>query len=491
MTSSTILSEKTLLHSLEVSQLLETESETQVWFTHLNLNDFPANDFPDSGQIADFLFSKITFPEIHLFLLLIERKRIEPWTEKSEPVFFQELIEITHKKAKSNQQKTSRKMRGCVWKNLLYIETLQEIFKLNPDSQLDAVAKNRNAVIVYPDLPLCLKVLKIQKPWGYESWYTGVEKRGVALVKDNYGKTELPYALNMFKQQMLADYSESLILLKTLNPVADDVIGDLYYEMHEEKWEVYVVTEIDKTAWPTGTGIIKAGLNPKKIEEYKDTYGKEWAEILLDDFREAIGDYEIIRRQIDDLTGEISEELLIQELELRHKASNFVGNCPVKIGDIVRFPVFQMHSLQHGIRVVEFQTPHYERLIVMFTQKVLTQNHWDTEDALKKMLMEVYERPQLEILQKSSGLLVERFVDFPQFTADRICLKQNNRLKNELDGKYQLLIIISGQATIFPEDSRPLILNLEESLFLPVAMRSYQLESSGDTPLICLKAMPK
>jgi hypothetical protein len=45
---------------------------------------------------------------------------------------------------------------------------------------------------------------------------------------------------------MLADYPESLILLKTLNPVADDVIGDLYYEMHEEKWEVYVVTEIDK-----------------------------------------------------------------------------------------------------------------------------------------------------------------------------------------------------------------------------------------------------
>ena len=150
-----------------------------------------------------------------------------------------------------------------------------------------------------------------------------------------------------------------------------------------------------------------------------------------------------------------------------------------------------MHSLQHGIKVIEFQTPHYERLIVMFTQKVLTQNHWDTEEALKKMLPEVYEQPQLEILQKSSGLLVERFVDFPQFTADRICLEQNNRCENDLDGKYQLLIIISGQATIFPENSRPLILNLEESLFLPVAMRSYQLESTGKTPLICLKAIPK
>ncbi|GIT72254.1 MAG: hypothetical protein Ct9H300mP28_20680 [Pseudomonadota bacterium] len=29
---------------------------------------------------------------------------------------------------------------------------------------------------------------------------------------------------------MLADDSESLILLKTLNPVAEKTIGDLYYE---------------------------------------------------------------------------------------------------------------------------------------------------------------------------------------------------------------------------------------------------------------------
>ena len=55
---------------------------------------------------------------------------------------------------------------------------------------------------------------------------------------------------------MLADDLESLILLKTLNPVAEKTIGDLYYELHEKKWEVYIVTEIDKTAWPSGKGII-------------------------------------------------------------------------------------------------------------------------------------------------------------------------------------------------------------------------------------------
>ena len=42
---------------------------------------------------------------------------------------------------------------------------------------------------------------------------------------------------------------------------------------------MYVVTEIDKTAWPSGTGIIKAGLHPDKIEEYKNKYGNNWKKI--------------------------------------------------------------------------------------------------------------------------------------------------------------------------------------------------------------------
>jgi len=107
------------------------------------------------------------------------------------------------------------------------------------------------------------------------------------------------------------------------------------------------------------------------------------------------------------------------------------------------------------------------------------------------MLLEVYKQPQLEILNKSSGLLVERFVDFPKFTADRICLDKNNSWEDKLDGKYQILITISGQATIYPAEAKPIVMNLEESLFLPVAMGNYRLESTGDTPLVCLKAMPK
>ena len=37
----------------------------------------------------------------------------------------------------------------------------------------------------------------------------------------------------------------------------------------------------------------------------------------------------------------------------------------------------------------------------------------------------------------------------------------------------------------------PVKLNLEEALFLPVGVGSYRLESTGEIPLICLKAIPK
>ena len=152
--------------------------------------------------------------------------------------------------------------------------------------------------------------------------------------------------------------------------------------------------------------------------------------------------------------------------------------------------MFQLHSLRHGIKVIEFQTPHYERLIVMFAQKVLTQKHWDTENALSKILPEVYKQPELEILHKSDGKLVERFVDFPQFTADRISLDNEHTWDDQLGRKYHLLINVSGQAIVFPENGQSLFLNPEEALFLPVGMGSYRLKSTGDSPLICLKAMP-
>ncbi len=485
------LSENNLISYVKSSYMLDFLSSAQVWFIHINLASFHGNLIPDNSYIVDQLISLYNLEEFQYCLILVERKQTEDWNENKGPVTFQALVEVELQERTINNQSNNFIKRGCVWKNIIDTESILEILRDNPKSLLESVAENRKAIIVDSREPLQLKVLKIPKPWGFEGWYTGIEKRGVVNVIDKYGETELPYALNLFKKQMLADDLESLILLKTLNPVAEKTIGDLYYELHEKKWEVYIVTEIDKTAWPSGKGIIKAGLHPKKIEEYKIKYGNNWEETLRGEFKSAVSEYEKIRLQIDGSQDNIPNEILEKEQILRDKASGFVGDLPVIVGDIISFPVFQIHSLRHGIKVVEFQTPHYERLILMFTQKVLTQNHWDTENAINKMETEVYHPPKLECIHDSKYLIVERFTDFPQFNFDRIRLEPKNTFEIQMDGRYQLLIIISGIAAVVSNTGNTIKLKKEESLFLPVSMGCYQIENIGDNHLICLNASPK
>ena len=127
----------------------------------------------------------------------------------------------------------------------------------------------------------------------------------------------------------------------------------------------------------------------------------------------------------------------------------------------------------------------------MFTQKVLTQNHWDTEDAISKMETEVYHPPKLDCIHNSEYLNVERFTDFPQFNFDRIRLNPKNSYDNHLVGRYQLLIIISGSAAVVSKTGKSIKLNKEESLFLPLAMDIYRIENIGNSQLICLNATPK
>ncbi len=477
--------------SLMGSLQINSKIDSHIWLTHINLCNSKENEIPDSGQIADYIFSKNKFSKTKFFLILIDRKIIEKWTDKDDFVFYQELIELKIKDVKKIKNIHEYKKRGCVWKKYIDRTTLIKIINSSSLTPIESVAKNRNVSIIQPNKPFQLEALKIPKPWGYESWYTGIEKRGVVKVLDKHGKTELPYSLNIFKKQILGDYTEDIILLKKLIPRAEDVIGDLYYEMHEKKWEVYVVTEIDKSAWPKGIAVIKAGLNPKKISEYKKKFGNDWKINLINTFKKTTNEYEKIRLKIDNCNEVISSNLLSKESELREKTASFVGDCYVKNGDIVSFPPYLIHSLQHGIKVIEFQTPHYERLIVMFGQKVITQDMWDTNEALEKIIPNEYKPPQLKILHKSAGILLERIVDFPHFTADRLILETEMIWEEQLINKYQILIVISGEATIVNELEESISINLEEALFLPISMGKYHLKNTGDKPLICLMAKPK
>jgi len=133
---------KYLLSCLEISQQLESESGSSIWFAHLNLHDFTEVEIPDGGKIADYLLSEMDLQEVQFFLLLIERKRLETWTENSEQVSFQELIEIKLQKSNHNNKNATLKKQGSVWKNKLDPETLKGIIVQNPDAPLENRTKS-------------------------------------------------------------------------------------------------------------------------------------------------------------------------------------------------------------------------------------------------------------------------------------------------------------------------------------------------------------
>ena len=106
------------------------------------------------------------------------------------------------------------------------------------------------------------------------------------------------------------------------------------------------------------------------------------------------------------------------------------------------------------------------------------------------METEVYHPPKLECIHNSDYLNVERFSDFPQFNFDRIRMSPKNTYEVQLDGRYQLLIIISGRAAVVTQSGNSINIKKEEALFLPLAMERYIIENIGDNQLICLKATP-
>ena len=431
----------------------------------------------------------------------------EPWRESGQGRRYQSLTEWRR------DENGFHAVRGCVWQEERSLEDLKQWLLQAADGGLEFVARQVGAVVVHPDQPLKFQRLDIPKPWGFEGWYTGVEQRGVVQVAEANGRTELPHALSLFPEQLHGSHPSQLVLLKTLNPVPQEVLGDLYLELHEQKWEVNVVTEVDREAWPDGVGIVKAGPHPDKVRQFQETHGAAWKDTFRQQFREAIGHYETVRREIDaqldatkqsrgldpnaplqpeqiqQLLDTVPEETAAQEKTLRLEVEGFIGDCRVRVGDIVSFPTFNLHSLRHGIRVVEFQTPHYERRIAFFGQKVLTQGHWDTDRALEVMDLAPYQPPPPQLVRDEAGVRVEQFVDFPGFTAQRITLAPGQSCEWNTGTDYHLWISVNGTAN-FDGNPDATALSAEEALMMPVARGAYSVRNPGSEPLILLLARP-
>ena len=262
------------------------------------------------------------------------------------------------------------------------------------------------------DQPVQLSPVHVAKPWGQEIWYSGIEARGESEVITPNGRLKLSVYLDI-DRGATCNHQE-LVLLKVLDPNPSPVLGDLYFEVHEEKREVYVVTAIDRGAWPDGRGQIRFGMN----QTLRESFGNDDA--FRAAYLAAVEDYEQVRRAIDN--G--GQGLTAEELAKRTAMDAFTALTALEIGDVIAVPKWVPHSLQHGVRVIEFQTPTYERHIISFAQRVLTQDHWDSQHAVKHMSVEPVAAIEFETV--ASG--IERIVSFEDFGVWRVTVEPGMRL---------------------------------------------------------------
>lgn len=318
-------------------------------------------------------------------------------------------------------------------------------------------AKRENVPLLDPRNALALRPVSIPKPWGQEVWFTGIEQRGVCEVDTAAAPCPLPW-LQALLSETYSGLSEAIapVLLKILDPYPEPIIGDLYFELHEVKQEVYVITSIDEAAWPEGIGRIRIGFNPDMRVKFGDDAS------FKDAYSKAVAEYRGIRVEIDEwldthcpmhsdvLTLEenrarldkVPQALANTEYELRQRMEHFTQLHGLEVGDVVTIPRCLPHALQHGVRAVEFQTPVYERKIVSFAQKVLTQNHWDTEEALAISRTDDYTQAPFDV-ERIGGCAWQRIVEFDHFEVWRAEIDAGGDLQLPAYASYQLLMPIS------------------------------------------------
>lgn len=341
----------------------------------------------------------------------------------------------------------------------------------------NALPFEQSKFVIMKDDFLPLLKTYIKKPWGQEVWHTGSEKRGVCHVKVNDRKLPLPY-YELAMGSALQEEKSSLILLKELEPFDIAFYGELYTELHEEKDEVYIVSELPKNR----AAEVKLGLKKQTS---------------LSTFRKNLTEYEAIRRQIDEKLAELGVEfqrtgleqieelarlkkdrlprnMVEKELECFERIRNDCQIHGLALGDVVRVPTHTPHALQPGTKVVEFQSPVYERKILASNQKVLTQNTLDIEEGIG-------------LLQKSNNFALD---------AKEKAISKPNKTNNTLQtiASFAEFKVLQGFCTTnsgqevssFTESLMrcQMVYILEGNLKLRLEHKDWQTLSSGESYLI-------
>ena len=325
-------------------------------------------------------------------------------------------------------------------------ESRDAFFNFTKRNQMSAIVLNK---------PLLLDPVTVKKPWGEEIWFSGIEERGVS----SSNGIPINFLFEVFGEFL--GCSKPPILLKILAPSPEPNLGDLYFELHEKKTEVYVVTDINPESWPNGIGKIRLGFNHKEIQRHGSSMRfienylssveryqqcRNYIDSKLDEMKISLGlsQDEIIESKLyQTLTGALDRSLVDEEKMLREEMYRFTKLHEIKVGDAVKVNPYIPHSLQHGVRVVEFQTPHYERYILSFGQKVITQDHWDTKAALMKAKVSEteIERP------KKINAFQDMIANFEEFNVVRVILPAGGELEIAKKG-YCLIMGIFGETRL-------------------------------------------
>lgn len=440
----------------------------------------------------DNALREFSLAQDHVQLLAVDFQFEEYWRDEKPVVALTAIYYLSRKKSKIEIHATvlQRKTADQHWASMCErFDTLENYFA---ESALPLFDLN-NAIPLQP--------ISIPKPWGQEIWYTGIEKRGVARVGINDASIPLPWLLAIAPQR-LSDGAQP-ILLKILDPLPEPVFGDLYFELHQQKQEVYVVTAVDESAWPDGAGAIRFGFDANKRADYGDDRR------FLADYLNAVNAYRDVRCDIDQQIDairtrehvglndpvdaqtlrrwlkEIPANLQTREDELRAAMESFTTLRPLVVGDVVKVPCLLPHSLQHGVRTVEFQTPVYERLILSFAQKVLTQRNWDTERAAELLQLDPPSETSFPQIARGDGWLIEQIVGFDDFEVRRITLQANYSVSVHLDASYGLGMVVGGNLIVngrtFASD---------DAVLLPGAVGKLDVANANATEAYFLLALP-
>jgi len=366
------------------------------------------------------------------------------------------------------------------------------------------LAQQVNAPLVDLFAPWSLAPVHIAKPWGQEIWFTGIEKRGQSAVTDGLFSMPLPWLLALSPARFLGVAAREPALLKILDPLPEEVFGDLYFELHEEKREVYVVTHVDRNAWPDGRGAIRFGFDQVARQRAASD------EAFRQQFLSAVADYEQLRRAIDRHCDEIRREegvglnepvdaatlkrwlgvvpapLLERERQAREAMNAFTHMLPLREGDVVKVPCLTPHALQHGVRTVEFQTPVYERKILAFAQKVLTQDHWDTSEAVELMSLEAGSLEALSVISQGADYSLEQVVRFADFEVQRLNLAAGASLVMPPSGAYRLVMVATGDASVNSHSC-----SVEDALLLPAGSGDLTIIAHDSAPAVILICLPR